>query len=331
MAIVAAQSDTRELGRIFATTVDRYLTTVEDNTYGSFATLRALNAAPGVMGEHRGGERVQVPLTLTAPEKADAVAKFGSFNADPNKTRTAALYSLSRYISAITVENFEAIIHRRPEAIADLLELDTEDARLDLERRINLDLSDDAAANSERIIGFEEIMTEAPTAGALGGVSRVNNSNYRNVAVVNTALANLLSDMEQAFTNAQSGQDMPNLVFMGRLARRLYVSQLTGTIRVDPLEIAKGGPGDASIRDLLFGGARVVTDEDFQAWGGGTGTTMAFANTRYLKFDVAQEFTSMEFVRPSTEDTMKGGLRWVAVFYCTQPRRQALVSDIQIA
>lgn len=329
MALVSAQSDTRELGRDFSTTVDRYLQTVEDNAYNSHASLRALTQAPGVLGTHRGGYRVHVPLELTSPDKADAVAKFGTFNTDPNKTRTAALYSLSRYISPITVENLDILLTRDPEGIAPILQLETDSARKDMEKRINLDISDDASANSERIIGLEEITTEAPTLGTLGGVSRVNNSTYRSNVVQNNTLSNLIADMENAYTSAEDGQDMPNLILCGRTARRRYVSQLTGTIRVDPLEIAKGGPADASMRDLLFGGARLVTDADFQTWGGGTGVVMSFINTAYFHLDVAQSFASMEFTRPSSEDTMKGGIRWVGALYCTRLNRQSLVYDIQ--
>lgn len=330
MATVVEQSDTRSLGRIFSETVDRVIART-DNVYGSRATLNALMQAPGVREGHRGGQRVQVPLILTDPEKAGPVQPFGTFDISPSRTRTAALYTVQRYIAPITIDNAEAQYASNPEGVGDLLGAETEEARLSLETDVNRDLSDDGTV-AGTLVGLEAILPEDVTTGTLGGVSRVTNTNYRPPASVqNTSLATLLAAMDQAFTNAQSGGNTPNLILGHRVPVRMYRSQLQATLEMSPSVIKEQRGADGRTNNLMFGAAEVVMDENFQDWTTGTGDVFAFLNTKYLRFAIAagQEFVPLTWTRPANQDVMVGGLRWMGAFYCTQPRRQALVYDIR--
>lgn len=338
MATVSTQTLSEELARITSTTADMYLPQLANHVSNGYATWRTFLAS-GIKSPYQGGKQRRVPLELASPDRAKSVGEYGTFDTTPANVRTAAVHPLSRYISGWSIDNLELIQGSGPSAIKPLLKLELDTAMDDLVRRLNIHMWLDGTAAANDLVGFEEIVTEAPSLGTYGGVSRVNNALYRSTETQNTALSALVTNGATAMTSVTSGQDMPSAIFVGRTVRDLFEGRMTQTIRVDPLVIANGGAGDLSIKDLMFRGARIVTDEDAQPYGGNSGLVAVMVNfgpvgRRYWHLEVVPgegDFKNMTEVRPEKQDVVAGGIRWVGTFYCSRLNRQAVMHDIQVS
>lgn len=328
MAVSDPQTDTRVLGRVASVTVDHYLRSIVDSAFPDFGTWGALMRA-GVKEMHRGGERVHSPINLASPDKAEAFDGTDIIDTTPGDTRTAALHTIRNYASAVTLLKTQMMSARSPEAFTELVRPETDVALADLMNRLNRDLwLDGTGAGGKRIEGFADMIAVAPGTGTYGGVSRLNNANWRNQFLDESTAASLLAGYRQVMSDCTSGGDKPNLIIGGRRERDNLEAAMTTTVEIDPIVVARGGAGDASIDTLRFRTAAVVTDEDRQTYGGGTGLVSVFLNTKYLKLRVrtgADMEMSGDFVEPANQAIMTGKILWMGAFLSTQLRRQGVL------
>jgi len=77
-------------------------------------------------------------------------------------------------------------------------------------------------------------------------------------------------------------------------------------------------------------GATVTFDEDLPSTGSGTGDVMYFINSRYLflKVDVATDFVTTDFVKPTNQTARTAQILWMGNLVTNNARRLGVLFNV---
>ncbi len=332
MAVVTPQSETKVLGRVLSATAHKYVNEIRDSAFENHATWGTIAGAPGVRQSWMGGAKIQAPVNLVVQGTAGSYQGYDTFDTTPSNTRTAALFDSKESIASIVVSQRDLDNMRSPEAVANLLQVETDLQMQELLRDLNLQAMNDGTGNSSKDIGgILAFAPEDPTSDTYGGISSSSNSNWRNQYLDNgNSTADTLADMRTVYTNCTFGSRRPNFIITSRTVRNVYESKLTATLRVDPLVISDNKEGNARVERLRFGAAQIVVDGDFVAGSNGTTNWLAMLNTDSLKLYTKQgaDFSVGEFTSPQNQTVLVAPIRWHGALVCTERRLNGNLFDI---
>lgn len=288
---------------IFATTLNNYRTTLENNVFQARPMLNWLKSKNRIK-TYTGGARIVVPIIDGTNSTAGTYSMYDTLPTTPQDGLTAAEYEWKQAAVSISIAGLEEAQNNGKEAIIDLLEakiMQAEESLADLMTKQFL--GNGVATNSWN--GLANVVGTAKFAGLdTGSGYHTTWKSYVDTPNNDTVLT--IADMSAAWNKtAQGGPDTPDFILTSQTLWEKYESLLQPQLRYsDP------ATADAGFVNLLYRGAPVVWDvavdnSDYQVSGNTNDTkVMYFLNSKYLWIARHSQkwFTNTSFQRPTNQD-----------------------------
>lgn len=270
MAVVTAQSETRNVDRILAHTRDVIMREIQDHAFnhspvasiffgqalGDFGSVA--RAGQGKMTQ-TGGESIVVRMNLGKGNVGTMAGAYGQHGTDPSDTVRFSRANWKHYWANITISDTETLINSGPEAISSHLEFET---RLAF-RSLGDFIADHFYSNSgvsERITDITEIISANDSVQGLSGAT-YSDFNSRGLSVRGTAPANIsftsgsfatqgIADMRRAYNNASEGSIRPNTILSSYSEFEFYEAQLTPEQRFTSRQVGDGSFANLAFKDI---------------------------------------------------------------------------------
>lgn len=141
--------------------------------------------------------------------------------------------------------------------------------------QFNYECLRDGSQSTKAMPGLAHIVDPTPAVGTTGGINRANFTWWRNHANLAFAAANIITNMEAAWTACiRYGGRKPTKIVCGRAFYDAYVAAAVSAIQRHTVVQGKGGVSmDASVEAVNFRGVPVEWDPSYEALDTLLGTT----------------------------------------------------------
>lgn len=245
-----------------------------------------------------GGNVILEEIGYTDPSyiNANSYSGYEVLNISPNSPISAAQFSFTQYMAAVTISGLEQLQNSGKEQIIDLLEGRIKIAEGQLMNRMDYDLYGDGTGNSgKNLTGLAAAVPDDPTTGTYGGVPRATwnfwrSQKYSGVSDGGAAVsaANIQAYMTTLALKMVRGKDKPDLAIASSDYYALYVESLQAIQRVSDEKMAAAGftsvkfNGGGGSMDVVMGNGINNAVDPAGDTGGATAAHMWMLNTNYI-------------------------------------------------
>ena len=286
---------------VATTTLKNYSKKMADNVTNGNVALKYMNMK---------GKKLLSGGDTIVKELLYAVGNGGSYSeADTMKTSkpegiSAAEYNWKQEYATITITGTDKLRNSGPEKMQSLLEARMKQAEITMSNRMGALIYGDGTGNGGKdILGFEALISIAPTTGVLGGINRASNSFWRNKvnASVGSFATNGLSAMGSMVRQLTRGVDKPHVIFTGDTVWGYLENVASGKAQFNNPQLA-----DLGFHALKVQGIDVIYDPQC------TADRMYFVNLDYISLDVHKErdMITTDFVTPADSDVSVAKVLW---------------------
>ncbi len=313
---------------LLATTLKRYIPTLEDNIFSSKPLLWALRAA-GAIENESGGEKIVQPLMYGESPNVGSYSGSDTFATAANSGISAAEFPWKQYYGLVHFDGIELAKNEGQGKLLSLLQARLDQVELTIAENLNEMLFDDGAGNGGKdMYGLAAIISASdPSWGDLGGIDR-GTYDYWKAKTLTASVADTLTlaNMANVYNSASEGNDHPTNIFTTQTAFEAYEALLTGQIRYEDAEM-----GDAGFQNLMYKGAPIAfdtyaavassTEGDAPVW---------FVNMKYIKLKTLAGvwFTPSEMAQPTNQDTFYKHLKCYGNLISSNPSRQGVLYNV---
>lgn len=316
MAVVTAQTETRNYDRILTRTRDAIMDGVQDAEFNYSPasaiflgkTLGDFGPTPGTGSakeSQTGGESLVVRMNLGKGNSGTMAGGYGTFGTDPSDTIRQTRANWKHYWANITLSDYEMLVNSGPEKLIDTMEFET---RLAM-RTLAFDLASHVYSNSgssERITDLPTIVSANDAVQGLSGATYTG-FNSRGTSARGTAPGSIsfagggfaaqgLSDMRTAWHNASEGSVAPNVILSSYSELEYYEAQLQPEMRFTSRQA-----GDATFASLAYKTVPWLADDLAPA---GTIWLLNVGMGISLKVLSGADFNAKPFQRPTNQEVM---------------------------
>lgn len=214
---MAATSTTETWDAAWTTTMRVHRKRLTDNIFDAYPTLQMFRSAGNVETES-GGKEIKEDL-LYGKNSAEWFSAYDSLNTDAVDGITAAFYPWRYMAVPITISMTEEMESRKSDSAMKLLAAKTEQSMNTLRDNINAAIY--GAQSGKSILGFQDLIADAPSTGTVAGINRANESWWRNQADATSTDFNSSSApsyagvllMSSLYNSASEGNDQPSDIF----------------------------------------------------------------------------------------------------------------------
>lgn len=323
---MAATAQTRNWDVAWTTSMDVHRKRITDNINNSNPTLELLRRT-GRVEVDKGGRIIREDLYYANGTMEWFSGRQPLSTAEPDGV-TAAFFETRYACVPIVVSWTDEQEAQTRESAMSLMATKTIQARNTIQAGINSALW--SAQSGKSMLGFQDIIADAPSTGTIGGINRANESWWQNTqSSVSTNFNNKTGDtydglalLGTQMTKASDGNDMTTDILMGLTFYSEFqtIMESTGYARVT------SGDGNASVDagKPKFRGASVHKDRDIAA------DSIYGLNRRYFKLKIQSgaNFRKTPFV-PGADQLARVSFMTVGLQLITNnPRRGFVCSAI---
>jgi hypothetical protein len=172
----------------------------------------------GNVETEEGGKEIKEDL-LYGKNSAEWFSDYDTLNTDAVDGITAAFYPWRYMAVPITISMTEEMESRKGTKVEKLLSAKTEQSMNTLRDNVNAAIY--GAQSGKSILGFQDLIADAPSTGTVGGINRANESWWRNQNDASSTNFNSASApsyagvllMSQEYNNSSEGNDQPSDIF----------------------------------------------------------------------------------------------------------------------
>lgn len=289
---------------------------ITDNIYGDqILTFRLMAAKKRMI---RGGTQLEFPLMYTRMAAGGFYSGMDPLDVTPSDTvKNGALDWRQAYVP-VTVDGLTMIKTDSPDAIANFLSMQFEQAEMEMAAILGTGVFSDAVTNLKSIDGIQGAVDAGSVAATYAGILRSSNTWWN--SQVDAATATLtLAAMQSMFGSLTVGGRAPTLLCATQANfNRLWVlMSAKENIFIQPsghdVQLASAG-----FHNLLFNGVPMVVDPNVQA------NHIYFLNEDFLYWGVSPraDFFLEDFQAPIQQDAMVSKLLWAGQLIVTNARLQ---------
>lgn len=309
------------IGTDFVTSISRryIMPTVVDNIYGSNALFYRARASGRMIN---GGTQIEVPIMYSQLGSGGAYSGFDVLNVAPSDTIKNAAFDWKQHYVPITLDGKTLIRLDSPEAIANGVKLQFQQAEEQMATNIGAGIYSDGTTNAKEITGLQ---LAVDSAGTYGGIAR-SSATYWQSYEDGTTTSLGLSVLQTAHGTATSGGRHPSLIVSQQTNYNRYWNLAIGAQIQD---IGAGGKDEqlaaAGFHNICFNGVPWIVDSQVH-----NSSTIYMLNEDYL-FLVSTPRANMmlqDFQQPVDQDAMTALLLWAGELVVTNPSRQAKFTAI---
>jgi len=271
------------VSEIIATTLKNRGPKIIDNVSKNNGILKALKAA-GNIKEADGGETIFEPLEFTENGTFGWYSGYDTLDISPSEVLTGAEFDWKQCSVAVSMSGLEQLKNSGSSRLHDLLAARVKNAEHTMENNLVTGVySDGTGTGGKQLAGLQALIPDDPTAGTVGGISRVTYSWWRTkkfAGVVDggaaVSSANIQSYMHRLYLPMVRGNENDYVIAADDNYYRLYLESLTSIQRISSDEEAQAG-----YRRLMYQGAKVICDGSYG--GACPANHMYFVNARFTK------------------------------------------------
>lgn len=303
---------------------------ITDNIYSSNVVLYRL--LQGNKKMIQGGTQIEVPLLYSRFAAGGAYSGFDVLNTTPSDTVKNAAFDWKQYHVPIAVDGLTLIKTDSPEAIANYLVMQSQQASMEMAELLAVGLFQDGVTLTKELDGITGLVGTGTTVGnaTYGGVGRVANT-WWNSGVQGAGGASTLSmtALNGAFMAATKGGQHPTLILSQTdQYNRFWALNIASPNQVNYPRQPMGHDellASAGFTNMLFNNVPWVVDSHVDM--GNVATTNSkiyMLNENFINLVVSPraDFFMDDFVKPTNQDAMVAMLYWAGNLTATNSAAQ---------
>ncbi len=304
------------IGADVLTSISRHhiMPDIVDNVYRSNALFYRMNQSNRKI---TGGTHIEVPIMYSRFSAGGPYAGWDTLTVTPSDTVRNARFDWKQQYVPIVVDGLTLIKADSPEAVANLLRLQFQQAEEEMCENLGTGIHSDGSTDPKQITGLQLAVDAAGTYGQL------DRSTYTWWAAYGDSTTTILSlpFLQSLHGSASEGGRHPTIIVSQQANYNRYWNMGIGSQVQD---IGPAGKDEqlfaAGFTNMLFNGVPWVVDSKVV-----NSTTIYMLNENYL-FNVVTpraDFLLEDFQTPINQDAMVAKLLWAGELVCTNPARQA--------
>ncbi len=300
---------------------------IADNVYNSNPLFFRLNQSNRKVIQ--GGYQIELPLMYTTMAAYGFYQGYDLLDVTPTDSVQNCVFTWKQADVIVSVDGLTLIKTDSPEAIANLVSLQFQQAEMQMSDLLGGGIWSDGVTNVKSLDGLYSVVDDGTVNGSYGGISRSANAWWK-ANIDSSTTATSLSAYQTLWGNCTSGGRHPTII-VGTQACYNYYYNLNTSIQRFPS--APGGQDEqlaqAGFTNLLFNGVPFVVDSHIS----GSGTTngkVFFLNEDYIFLYVSPRanFTMEDFQVPVNQDAMVAKLLWAGNLACNNVQRQGKLTAL---
>ena len=307
--------------RLVATTLEKYIPTLEDNIFTSKPLLFAIQTF-GNVENLDGGTSIVQPLLYAELGNQGSYSGSDVFLTNDDEGTTAAEYDWKQYYAAIKLNNIDIAKNSGGPAVLRILETEVQRAEMSIAESLNLMFTQDGSGNGGKDMnGLENLI--AQNTSAVGGIdpagagnawwqSQIDATTYSSVTNFN-AIRNM-------YLQCSEGNDFPTNLFTTESNYADIDSLFESNQRfMDPTMANQG------FETIMFHGAPISFDRDIPA------NYIYFLNLKYLTLYKLGNvwFQMSDWMEPFNQDTRIKKIISYGQLTISNRKRQGVLTDWQ--
>lgn len=267
---------------IVTTTLDNYRTELADNVTNNNALLMFLKKR-GNTESVGGGVKILENLMYAENSTSRWYSGLEELSVQASDIATSAAFDWKEFNVNVVISGLEKAQNSgTKESVINLATAKIKNAEITSNNRIAAALFYSNTENGGKSIGgLQHLIADLPTSGTVGGISRVDNTFWRNQYYdfsdqsVTPSSATIQTAMNTLWINTTRGKDMIDLFVADALYFRYYLESLQANQRFTQDDKASAG---FRMLEFMGGGAKVIFDANCPA------SHMYGINTNYLHY-----------------------------------------------
>lgn len=317
---------------IVTTTLNNRSKKLADNVENNNALLARLRNK-GNKRPISGGDKIVQEIAFAENATTQWYSGYEVLDTSPNDEISAAEYNIKQASAAITMSGLEMLKNAGKEKMIDLMQSRIEIGEKSLRNKISTGIySDGTADGGKQMTGLQALVSDSPTTGTVGGISRADYEFWRNqrwdwsaeTGSPTPGATTIQNAMNTLYGRCQRGSDVVDLIVTDEIYWAYYLASLQDRQRFD---------GDSSLADLGFVTIKYMTADvvlDGGIGGDCPSEHMYFLNTDYLFYrpHSSREFVPIGGERQSTnQDAIVKLLVWAGNMASNGIQFQGVLED----
>lgn len=307
--------------------------TITDQIYPSNVFFYRLQKANKKIVQ--GGTQIEVPTLYKRFAAGGRYRGFDPLDTTPSDTIRNAVFDWKQHYVPWSLSGLTLIQTDSPEAIANFLKLQSEQAFMEMGENLATDVFADGTTDSKSLDGLEGAVGNASVGNAnYGGISRSANS-WWNASVDASTSALTLASAHAAIMNATRGGQHPTLG-LTRLEQynRLWALGSTSTGYTIQQQRLPGGHDElllsAGFTNILVDNIPVVVDSHVDDGPNSSNGRIYFINENTFHYVVSPraDFYLEDFQKPVNQDALVAMILWAGNIVCTAPNLNAVMTNV---
>lgn len=278
----------------------------------------------------QGGYQIEQPLMYKRFINGGAYSGYDKLDVSPNDTVKNGLYNWSQYYTAVTVDGLTLIKVDSPEAIANLLSFQFQQAEYEMAENLATDLFG-AGANPKGLVGLSAAVDDGTIAATYAGLTRSTNTFWKSVLDASTSTLTVAA-LNAAMMNATYGGSSPTIIVSRKEQYNRYYA-LAQQYQRFPANVGGSDEqlGSAGFTNLLFNNIPWVVD-DHVADGdvNSSNSEILMLDERYMTLWVSPrgDFYLDDFRKPTDQDAMTALMFFAGQLGFSNLKTQAKLSHV---
>jgi hypothetical protein len=273
--------------------------------------------------KERGGRKIKVPVQYAKTGATGSYKGFDLLSTTKNEKFTDPELDWKQAYASIVISGLEEIINDGSQAVVDLLEQETTNAKLSIQDVLGTALYGDGTGNSSKDIdGLKAAVDDGTNTATYAGILRTTYTWWKSIYTSWSATPVSLYAFQSVFGDVTDGGQKPDIVATVQDVYDKIYQLVIPMQRTEDSTLANAG-----FENIKINGKTLVVDPH-------CGSTDAWVlNTNFLSLYVAngRNFSFEPFRKPTNQDARVAQIFWAGNLVCTQPRRHARIHSINVA
>lgn len=316
-----------DFNRLYSSTVENYIPTVEDNIFTSKPFLFALTTHGNVVTDDGGTFAVQ-PLLYAGLANQGSYSGNDTWATDEDEGHTAAVFDWGQYFGMIRLKNIELAMNSGESAVLNMIQIEMDRAELSISEALDdMFLGDGTGNGGKDWNGLENIVSATNTFGGIdaSGVGNEWWQSYIDAAV--GAQANF-NDIRKGVLRVTEGNDGPTNIFTNEFMYGHYDSLFTANQR-----FLDAGMANQGFEHIMFHSVPLAFDRNIAGTDGGSDSDVYILNMKYLWLRKLGDnwFKTSEWEQPINQDVVFKSYKLYGQVTCSNRKRQGKLTGAKNA
>ena len=319
------------IDEIFATTLNNYKKTLEDNIFGSFPLFDYMNTKGGAKVLEDTAAPIIVPLMYGTNDTVKSYSGYDLISTTPQGGIGDAIYTMKQIAGTVVIDRFSKRKNAGRSQIINLVSAKMKQLELSFQDKLSTMIFADGSGNSSKDIdGLAKLVSSTPTVSStVGGFDQAAFEwwqNYQDTAIKTTdAYDNLIADIGKGYNTVSKRKDHPDLAITTQNIYQEIEKLLIKTMSYNTDALGSQlRDANLGFENIKYRGMIITFDEDCPA------NTLYILNTKYLKLNVDREtdFITLDTQRPVNQDATITPILWYGNMTVSNRKRQGVLSGI---